>query len=53
MMQGHEMIVYMNMMSPQMWFFMILIWGFAIFGLVCVIRWLVRHARHNNDHHSL
>lgn len=30
-----------GMMNPVMWIFMVLFWGLAIFGLICVVRWLV------------
>jgi putative membrane protein len=30
-----------GMMGPAMWVFMLLLWGFAILGLICVVRWLI------------
>lgn len=34
-----------GMMSPVMWIFMLLLWGFAILGVVCAIRWLVNRGK--------
>ncbi|KIH76014.1 hypothetical protein GFER_13385 [Geoalkalibacter ferrihydriticus DSM 17813] len=31
----------MPMMGPLMWIFMIVLWGFAIFGVIMVVRLLV------------
>jgi len=50
MMHDYGMSGYMHSMTPIMWVFMILIWGFAIFGLVSAIMWLVEHERHNKSH---
>lgn len=41
MMHGHEMMDGWGMMGPLMWLFMLLLWGFAIFGVLCAARWLV------------
>lgn len=41
---------HMNMMGPQMWFFMILLWGFAFFGLVCMIKWVYKQVRVKSSH---
>ncbi len=48
-MHGYGMLEHMNMMGPQMWFFMILLWGFAIFGLACAIRWIYVHTQHDRS----
>jgi putative membrane protein len=32
---------WMPMMSPLGWVFMLLLWGFAILGVVCAIRWVL------------
>jgi len=34
-----------GMMSSAMWIFMLLFWGFAIFGLICAVRWLVTRGK--------
>ncbi|MEJ2698756.1 MAG: SHOCT domain-containing protein [Desulfuromonadales bacterium] len=34
-----------GMMGPGMWVFALLLWGFAIFGLICAVRWLVGRVR--------
>jgi putative membrane protein len=39
-MHGHGMMNGWGMMGPLMWIFMLLLWGFAILGVVCAIRWL-------------
>jgi len=38
MMYGDEMMNGWHMMSPLMGVFMLLLWGFAIFGLICAVR---------------
>lgn len=43
---------HMNMMGPLMWIFMILLLGFAIFGLVCMIRWIYGHMRDKGSHNN-
>lgn len=40
MIQGHGMMNGWGMMGPLMWIFMLLLWGFAILGVICAIRWL-------------
>ena len=40
MMHGGGMMDGWGMMGPGMWIFLILFWGFAIFGVVCAVRWL-------------
>ena len=49
MMHGYGM-EHMNMMGPQMWFFMILLWGFAIVGMACTIKWLHNQMRDKGSH---
>jgi len=34
-----------GMMVPVMWIFMLLLWGFAILGLICAVRWLVKRGK--------
>lgn len=34
-----------GMMGVGMWIFLLLLWGFAIFGLVCAVRWLVTRGK--------
>lgn len=41
MIHGGGMMDGWGMMSPVMWIFMLLLWGFAIFGLICAVRRLV------------
>lgn len=40
MMHDGGMMDGLGMMGPVMWLFMILLWGFAIFGLISAVRWL-------------
>ena len=46
-MNGYGMIGFANMSGPFMWIFMILLWGFAVYGLVCAVRWVLQHSRHD------
>jgi len=42
-----------SMMGPVMWIFMLLLWGFVIFGVICAVRWLiVRSKPDGNNFHS-
>jgi len=36
-----------GMMGTPMWIYMPLLWGFAILGLVCLVRWLISHTGHH------
>jgi putative membrane protein len=45
MMHGNGMMEGMPMMGPLMWVFMLLLWGFAIFGLICAIRWFLSRGK--------
>jgi putative membrane protein len=45
MMHGGGMMDGWGMMGPVMWIFMLLLWGFAIFGLICAVRWLVTRGK--------
>lgn len=47
-MNGYGMIGFANMSGPFMWIFMVLIWGFAVYGLVCAVRWVFMHSRHDD-----
>jgi putative membrane protein len=38
-----------GMMGPVMWIFLLLLWGFAIFGLFCAVRWLVVRGRDGKE----
>lgn len=49
MMYGSGMMGNFDMMGPLMWLFMLLIWGFAILGLFCAIRWLTAHTKPGTD----
>ena len=40
-MYGGGMMNGWGMMNPLMWIFMVLLWGLAIFGLICAVRWLL------------
>lgn len=48
MMHGYGMMGNMEMMGPGMWIFMLLLWGAAIFGLVCLVRWTYLHFHHGD-----
>lgn len=37
-----------GMMGPLMWVFMLLFWGFAIFGVICAVRYLLGRKRPEN-----
>jgi putative membrane protein len=50
MMHGHGMMNGWGMMGPLMWVFMLLLWGFAIFGLICAVRWLVTRGKAGEEH---
>lgn len=50
MMHGHEIMEHMSMMGPHMWFFMILLWGFAIFGIACMLKWVYDQMRDKRSH---
>ena len=52
MMHGYGMMGDWSMMGAQMWISMILLWGFAIFGLICLIRWIVLHFHGDSDKKS-
>ncbi|MFO7983374.1 MAG: SHOCT domain-containing protein [Desulfuromonadales bacterium] len=41
-----------GMMGPLMWLFMILLWGFAMLGVVCAVRWLVSRNKTGEDQDS-
>ncbi len=49
MMHGYGMMGQMNMMGPLMWIPMLLLWGFAIFGLVCLVRWIIARTRRQDE----
>jgi len=54
-MDGYGMMNGYGMTGIFMWIFMILIWGFAVYGLVCAVRGVLTHSRHNDGkghHHS-
>lgn len=40
-MYGDGMMNGWGMMNPLIWIFMVLLWGLAIFGLICAVRWLL------------
>jgi putative membrane protein len=48
MMYGYGTMYGNGMMSPLMWLFMIILWGFAVVGLICAFRWLFNRSR-NGD----
>lgn len=39
----------MTMMGPIMWFFMLLFWGFVIFGFIYAGRWLFSRGRSEKE----
>lgn len=41
-----------GMMNPVMWIFMLLLWGFAIFGLICAVRWLATRGKGEKEQES-
>jgi len=45
MMHGGGMMDGWGMMGPAMWIFMLLLWGFAIFGLICAVHWLATRGK--------
>lgn len=45
MMYGQGMMNGMSAMTPMMWLYMILLWGFAIFSLVWAVKWLTSRGR--------
>ena len=49
-MHGYGMMGHMNMMGPGMWFFMLLLWGFAIFGFACMLKWVYDQMRNKSNH---
>lgn len=52
MMHGGGMMDGWGMMGPVMWIFMLLLWGFAIFGLICSVRWLVTRGKAGGEQGS-
>jgi hypothetical protein len=48
MMNGYGMMGLTNMPGPFMWIFMLLLWGFAVFGLVCAVKGVFITMRRNN-----
>lgn len=49
MMHGEGMMGGWGMMNPVMWLFMLLLWGFAIFGLICAVRWLATRGKDGTE----
>jgi|GEM_PF-1910795 len=45
MMYGQGMMNGMVGISSFMWVYMVLLWGFAIFGLIFAIRWIINQGR--------
>jgi putative membrane protein len=52
MMHGGGMMDGWGMMNPLMWIFILLLWGFAILGLVCAVRWLATRGRAGKEQGS-
>ncbi|HAD05462.1 MAG: hypothetical protein A2005_01970 [Desulfuromonadales bacterium GWC2_61_20] len=49
MMHGGGMMDGWGMMNPVMWIFMLLFWGFAIFGLICAFRELANRGKSGKE----
>jgi putative membrane protein len=49
MMHGSGMMNGMPVMSPLMWIFVLLLWGFALFGVICAIRMLIHRKKPQNE----
>lgn len=50
MMYGNGMMNGWGVMGPMGWIFMLLFWIFAIFGLVCAVRFLVGRGNPGGGH---
>jgi putative membrane protein len=49
MMSGYTMMNGMPMMGPLWWIFMLILWGFAIFGVIMLVRLLIFRADRNQE----
>ena len=45
MMHGNGMMEGMPMMGAGSWVFMLLLWGFAIVGVICTVQWFLSRGK--------